>query len=85
MELLREEVIDRLADLVNLAKRRNLSSHAIYRERLNHLISNFSLSLTDSFISDLMADHQMICLNTILQNYLREINYLVLNQSETYV
>jgi len=84
-QLLREEVIDRLADLVHIAKRRNIASHGVYRERLNNLISDFSLSLTDEFISDLMADQQMICLMNYLQTYTREINYLVLNQNETYV
>jgi hypothetical protein len=83
--LLREEVIDRLADLVNIAKRRNIASHVVYRERLNNLISDFSLSLTDEFIADLMADQQMIFLMNHLQTYTREINYLVLNQNETYV
>jgi len=85
MELLREEVIDRLADVVHIAQRRNLSSSATYRERLNHLITNFSLSSTDVFIGDMMADQHMNCLMNLLQMYIRDINHLVLNQEETYV
>ena len=84
-KLLREEVIDRLADLVIAAKRQNIASYAVYREKLNNLISDFSLSLTDQFISDLMADQQMIFLTKYVQAYTGEINHLVLNQSETYV
>jgi hypothetical protein len=85
MELLREEVIDRLADVVHIAQRRNLPPYATYRARLNQLISNFSFSLTDAFISDMMADQQMMCLMNLLQMYIREINHLVLNQDETFV